>query len=463
MVLGLVLAIGIGRLFFLTVVMGDYYRSVAKKNITKIVTQEEKRGVILDRNNKQLALNIENEGRTVRYYPFGEVMSGVIGYLGKEDGENWVGKMGLEKTYQEKLTKDNLVTNLDVELQKTAFVAIKEKLKETGKSGAVVISKINGEILSLVSAPSFDNNLFVEGGKRSDFGGDYKDINSLLKDNEKKPLFNRAISGDFAPGSVYKILPALAALETGKINRGTMVMDTGEIKVGDYRFGNWYLDKYGRTEGNIDVVTALSRSNDIFFYKTGEALGADLLIEWSKRFGLGSLTGIDLYGEADGFVPSPLWREKTLGERWFLGNTYHLAIGQGDLMTTPLQINRMTAMAISGKKCEPRIVGVGKCENVNTNEENRKIVLEGMRGACSPGGTAYPLFKYAGKIYCKTGTAQKGGKETVSNAWMTVVIPKGNNIDDWIVMTILIEEGGEGSAVAGTVAVEIVGSIVDDL
>jgi penicillin-binding protein 2 len=133
-----------------------------------------------------------------------------------------------------------------------------------------------------------------------------------------------------------------------------------------------------------------------------------------------------------------------------------MSIGQGDLMATPLQINRMTAMVVSGKKCPPRLVGSAECETIGIKQENINTVLEGMKQTCSPGGTAFPLFKYAGKIYCKTGTAQKGGKETLSNAWISVVMPKGNSVDDWWVMTILIEEGGEGSAVAGPVAAEIV-------
>jgi penicillin-binding protein 2 len=124
-------------------------------------------------------------------------------------------------------------------------------------------------------------------------------------------------------------------------------------------------------------------------------------------------------------------------------------------MTTPLQINRMTAAIIGNKRCEPRVVGTAKCEDLSISEENRKIILKGMEKACSPEGTAFPLFGYAGKIYCKTGTAQKGGLTTVSNAWITVVVPKGSNVDEWLVVTVLVEEGGEGSAVAAPIASEI--------
>lgn len=481
------MAIVVARLFFLTVVLRGYYKDLAERNILRLEKVEPNRGVILDRNNKPIALNVDVSGRMVRHYPFGEVFALVTGYLGRGDTPTLEGKMGLEKEYELRLSgkegevlmrqsadgeekaqvtkKDemkgeNLVTNLDSALQVKSFVALKEKLKETGKSGAIVIAKVSGEVLSLVSVPSFDSNLFVEGGKRSDFGGDYKDIKSLLNDEEKKPLFNRVISGTYAPGSVYKLLPAIASLEEKKIKKDTVMVDTGEIKVGEYRFGNWFLDKYGKTEGELDVERALARSNDVFFYRLGEYLGADGLIAWTKKFGMGEKTGVDLPGEVAGFVPTPLWREKTLGERWYLGNTYHMSIGQGDLMTTPMQINRLTAGVVSGKKCEPRLVGGGKCVDLSLGHENISTVLEGMKQACSPGGTAYPLFPYAGKIYCKTGTAQKGGEETLPNAWISVVVPKGASVDDWLVLTVLIEEGGEGSSVAGPVAKEILESLL---
>ncbi|KKT72185.1 MAG: Penicillin-binding protein 2 [Candidatus Collierbacteria bacterium GW2011_GWB1_44_6] len=500
-ILILIMAIGISRVFFLTTVMGGHFDSLAEGNRVRRVRLDPIRGIIRDRNAKHLAMNIDYGGKTVRFYPGGEVVASIVGYLGKPDeidlkdcldcnAEATVGKAGLEKQYQEmllgipgmvtaqetasgqekmevarieSLPGENITTNVDLELQKLAYISLKNTLKETGKSGAVVVAKVNGEVLALVSSPSFDPNLFIPDGKRSDFGGDFKDVDSLIKDTEKKPLYNRAISGDYAPGSVFKLTPAIAALEEGKINKTSMIMDTGEIKIGEYRYGNWYLDKYGKTEGEIGIVKALARSNDIFFYKLGEALGVDALVSWSEKFGLGEKSGIDLPGESNGFVPTPYWKEKNIGEKWFLGNTYHFAIGQGDLMATPLQINRMTAEVVSGLSCSPRLVGKAECLDLRLNNKNIAIVLEGMKEACSPGGTAFPLFEYAGRIYCKTGTAQKGGKESLSNAWMSVVVPKGADTKEWIVITVLIEEGGEGSAVAAPVAKEILPYILDKL
>jgi penicillin-binding protein 2 len=487
-ILVLLFAVGFSRVFFLTVFMGGHFSDLAKGNMVKVELNEAKRGVISDKNGKHLAMNIENNGKMVRYYPMGEVTAGVVGYTGKpsEEGVNGdilIGKSGLESEYQKRLAGspgetvveetaqgtrrtemvrkepvpgENLVTNLDLAVQQTAFSALKNALISNGKSGAVVVTTIDGKVLALVSVPSFDNNLFVTDGKRSDFGGEFKDVADLLANTEKKPLFNRALSGDFAPGSVYKLVPALAALEEKKIEKDTLIDDSGEIVIGAYRFGNWLLDKYGQTEGKINVVKAIARSNDIFFYKIGEALGVDNLVTWSKKLGLGEKTGIDLPGESTGFMPTPYWREKTFGEKWFLGNTYHLAIGQGDVMTTPLQINRMTAAVVSGLKCAPRLVGTSQCSDLKISEQNRKTVLEGMLAACSKGGTAFPLYDYGGKIYCKTGTAQKGGENTQPNAWLSMVIPIGSNVKDWVVVTVLVEEGGECSAVAAPIAKELV-------
>lgn len=473
-ILILLLAVAFSRVVFLTVFMGGHFADLAKGNMIRVEQTEAKRGVISDKNGKYLAMNIENNGKVVRFYPMGEVAAGVIGYadrtgLESEYQKRLAGTFGetvVEETAEgakrseivrkEPISGENLVTNLDLSVQQTAFSALKNALISNGKSGAVVVTTVDGKVLALVSVPSYDTNLFVADGKRSDFGGEFKDVVDLLSNIEKKPLFNRAVSGDFAPGSVFKLVPALAALEEKKLTRDSLIADSGDIVIGAYSFGNWLLDKYGRTEGQINIVKAIARSNDIFFYRTGEALGADNLVSWSKKLGIGEKTGIDLSAESAGFLPSPYWREKTLGEKWFLGNTFHLAIGQGDVMTTPLQINRMTASVVSGFVCPPRLVGTATCTDLKTSEVNRKIVLEGMMAACSPGGTAYPLYSYAGKIYCKTGTAQKGGENTPPNAWLSMVIPIGNNVKDWVVVTVLVEEGGEGSAVAAPIAKELV-------
>ncbi len=496
----LFLGIGLSRVFFMTSLMGAYYEDLAKDNETSRETLEAARGVILDYEGKPLAMNIEKDGKTLRFYPLGEVVAPIVGYLGKMNKEELqrctgdcdpvlvVGKTGLEKEYDERLKGQagerlirstatgekilevsrikpidgtNINTNIDLELQKKLFVALKNALEKSGSSGAGVVAKVSGEVLALVSLPSFDPNLFVENGNRSDFGGDFKNVSDLITDNVKKPLYNRVVSGDFAPGSIYKIVTAMAGLEDDKITKDTIIVDSGEIKIGEYRFGNWLLDKYGRTEGELDVVKALGRSNDVFFYRVGEKVGIERLVYWSKKFGLGAKTGMDMPAETDGFMPTPYWREKYTGAKWFLGNTYHLSIGQGDIMMSPMQANRMTAAVVSGLRCPPRLMGVAGCEDERLSDSSKNTILEGMKVACSEGGTAYPLFDYGGKIYCKTGTAQRGGKDDLPHAWISVVVPRGDNVKNWLVITVLVEGGGEGSAVAAPVVKEIVPYILD--
>jgi penicillin-binding protein 2 len=484
---GIALLIIFGRLVFLSGFMGSYYRSLAFDNKMTKKEVPAQRGRILDRNGKVLAESINEDGKFVRFYPFGEMVAHVVGYVNSDNegvigvenyydeelsgvsGENLLETEALGTTTKEFARKEALAgkdvkTNIDFELQKNIYLILKEELDNLDLfEGVVIVSKINGEILSLVSLPSFDINLFTGTTKRGEAGGDYADIKQVLTDETSKPLFDRAISGAYAPGSVYKLVPAIAGLSERIIDGRYLVKDEGEIKVGEERFGNWYFDQYGRVEGDVDIVRALARSNDIFFYKLGEEMGEDKLILWSRKLGLGSKTGIDLAGEVSGLVPDPLWRERTLGSRWYLGNTYHMSIGQGDLMATPMQINRMTAGVVSGKLCSPRVRGgeSDSCQDLEINDVDRKLILEGMRRACSRGesydGTAFVFFDLEEIVYCKTGTAQQGGEKSNPHAWMSVVIP---DEDSDIVMTVMLPAGGEGSKVAGPIARKVVDYIL---
>ena len=510
-------AIIMSRLFFVTVIMGEHYLNLASSNQIRQERVIPMRGTISDREGVLLAGNILVEDRVVRHYPLGEITAGVLGYVGEinenemeeceEDSSQWlvegkcyggqiVGKTGVERWYESRLTGglgmrlveesavgeelseirkeeavdgENVKLNLSAELQGLVYRVLSQAVKEDDLSGGVaIVSTIGGEVLSLVSLPSFDANLFVEGGERGSAGGEYKDVVEIVGDDEGKPLFNRAIAGAYPPGSVFKTVVAMAGLEEGVIGGGETIEDTGEIKIGDARFGNWYFDRYGRTEGEVDIRKSLSRSNDIFFYRLGERLGVDSLVEWSRKLGIGEKTGIDMTGEVTGLLPTPLWKEKTMGERWYLGNTYHMAIGQGDLMTTPVQIDRWTAAVVSGKKCELRLLGTGECQDLGLQEENRIMVTEGMRQACMSGGTGYPFFDLEGRVVCKTGTAQQGGEDDEPHAWITVVVPEVSDegeylwdeIEEWRVVTVLLEGGGEGSEKAAPVARKIVEAIL---
>ena len=480
------------------VFMHDYYANLAKSNRVRTEIIPAPRGAISDINGKIVAGNIRIDDRTMRNYPDGEVVASVVGYL-NGDG---VGVSGLEKEYDgwllgvagERLVEETargkdvseikrtepvagkeLRLNLDLGLQEQAYRLLKNTLTQTGNSGSVVVAKTNGDIMALVSLPSFDPNLFITNGRRGSEGGVYSEAKAVVLDEVRKPLFNRAISGMFAPGSVYKLVTALTGLQERVVSKDDLIADSGEIVIGSYRFGNWLFDKYGRTEGAINVEKALARSNDIFFYKLGEKIGVDKLVYWSVKLGLGSKTGLDLPSEATGLMPSPLWIEKERGMPWFLGNTYHLSIGQGDLLATPLQINQMTAEVISGQRCRPSLKQVDdrdRCQSLGMTKEARQIVFSGMRQACQSGGTAFPFYNLNGLVVCKTGTAQHGGEKDKPHAWFTAVIPQNTKVGSYegknlglpelsdyengIVVTVMIEDGGEGSEVAAPLARKIV-------
>lgn len=499
-VVGMILA----RVVFLQVVLGEQQVMVAEGNRLERVLVMADRGVIKDREGKILARNVDMDGEVVREYPYGEVVAHVIGYVG-EVGEEEVsqglvlgsrsGKMGVERSEDERLRGEfgeelvevdatgkrvdligkreavagqSVKLNIDAELSKEIGRILAEREEEKGEyKGAVVVSRAGtGELLALVSWPSFDNNLFS--GLPGE--GKYKKVEEVLGDGERQPMFDRAVGGNYPPGSIYKLVTAVAGVEEGKVDRETTVLDEGEIKIDSYRYGNWYFDQYGKTEGEIGLQRALARSNDIFFYKVGEWVGVEKLGEWSRKLGLGRRTGIGLEAEGTGRVPDPLWKEKLTGERWFLGNTYHMAIGQGDLTVTPLQGNLMTAAVVSGKLCKPGLVvgEEGRCEDLSLSEVGREMIVEGMVGACSEGGTAASFFDFPVRVACKTGTAQQGGEEDDPHAWITAVVPaensEGNRDDDYangVVITVLLEASGEGSAEAGPVATKIARYIVE--
>jgi len=482
------------RLFWLTIIEGDKNRVLADGQRIRLVKIRAPRGEIFDRNGKLLtrniplfrkcetenekcqeitreeALDLEVQGKESqiqidvgRDYLYGEATAHLLGYLGEASKEeiesgrwkagDFLGKTGVEEAYEkvlggkdgaellevdtwgrtvrkigqkEPVAGKTITLSIDADLQNVAFRALE------GKKGAVVAQNPKtGEILALVSSPSFDPNQITE-----------KDL--LSPDN---PFFNRAISGNYPPGSTFKIVTSAAALEEGKITGDTKIEDSGVITVGRYRYANWYFTQYGKTEGIVNVVWALKRSTDTFFYKVGEWVGAKKLVEWGRRFGLGRVLGIDIPGESAGFLPDP-------DKDWFLGNTYHLSIGQGNLGLTPLQVNAVTAMIASGGKlCKPRVLKMeegktGDCQDIDLKKETINLISAGMREACSLGGTAFPLFNFTPPVACKTGTAEFDDPRGRTHAWLTAFAPVGN---PEIVVTALVEAGGEGSRVAAPI------------
>ena len=506
------LFISLARLFMLTVVNGEKYRSLAEENRVRLVTIEAARGKIFDRNGKLMADSLTNyflkKGENVlsisyeqaqdleksglahedfegglgkifrsvtREYLLGSAAAHILGYT-TGVGEEGAGRLGIEASYDNFLKGQagkklievdanerkvsilgsidpeagrDLTLTIDATLQKIVYEVLKKHAERVGSGGTVILQNpSSGEVLALVSYPSFDPT----------------DISRFLE-SSNQPFFNRAVSGIYPPGSIFKIISALSALESGKITGETEIEDVGEFELGGVRFSNWYYNQYGGRDGILKVDRAIARSNDIYFYRISEKVGLDGLRKMAIKFGFGQKSGIDLPEESLGLVPDEVWKKSTLGAPWYLGDTLHFSIGQGFMLVTPIQINSMTSYMASGKLTRPYLVskigsppaGRGEFEIGSeiigeklVSEENYKLVREGMRKACQTGGTGWPFFDAAYSVGCKTGTAEKSLGNP--HAWFTAFVPFD---DPKISITVIIEEGGEGSGVAGPVAKEI--------
>lgn len=433
-----------------------------------------------------------------RAYPQGAAMAHVVGYINEANSEelknssrqactgrscsgcnkplmlgDFVGRGGLEEQYdcllrgkngrriyetdtsgrivrtlgeEQPILGQDLHTSLDVRLQKVATEAL------GGKDGAVVAMEAStGAVFSLVSSPNFDPNIFLSPG------GENETLVSQILNSSQAPLLNRAIGGAYPAGSIFKLAVASAALEEKKITPSFTYNDPGVVTIGGLKFSNWFFSEYGRTEGVINLPRAITRSTDTFFYEVGAMTGPENIATWAKKFGFGGTTSIDIPGEVPGLIPTPEWKLKAKGEQWYLGNTYNMAIGQGDVLVTPLQVTQMTqVIANGGRRCQPTIaqLGANKCQDIGLKPEFLKMVIEGMVGACSPGGTAFPLFNFKPQVACKTGTAQFGIEGKLTHAWLTAFAPASVETSAGkpeIVVTALVEGGGEGSAMAAPV------------
>ncbi|MFH1388587.1 MAG: penicillin-binding protein 2, partial [Patescibacteria group bacterium] len=334
---------------------------------------------------------------------------------------------------------DTVELNIEIDLQKQIYNIIDNWDKDHPQvllGGAVVLQDVsNGEIVSLVSYPSYNVSLFSQNLSLEDY--------DKLVNDPRKPLFNRAISGAFPPGSVFKIITLSAALEERTISAEYQVTVPSYIAIGSYIYRDWKESGHGL----VNAEKALAVSSDVYFYALGggwapfgiTGLGVERMTNWGKKFGLGSVLGIDLPDEVTGFLPSKEWKQQTYGESWYIGDDFITAIGQGFVLTTPLQINSLTAtIANGGLLYKPRVVAsikllggeVVKKEPVVINrgvvsKETAQTIFSGMVKACSLGGTAYPLFDFVPQVACKTGTAEFGEKLSTgvsrSHAWITVI------------------------------------------
>jgi penicillin-binding protein 2 len=412
------------------------------------------------------AIRIEHE----REYRYPLSTSHILGYIGHVTSDDLIqdsslkisdkiGKMGLELEMQDYLKgtkgfkkfeinamgeKQHLVvkedgvpgfsvkTTIDPYLSEVALKALGEKL-----GSVVILDGETGDVLALVSTPTFDLSYFSETEDNPE--GELERVRKIQSffSHPQKLFFNRAVSGAYPPGSVFKLVTAMAGLENDKITNSTTVKDEGVLKVGEYSYANWYFTQHGKVEGDINLQKSIARSNDIYFYKVAEWVGPEKIKEMAELFGFGKKTGIQLQAESAGLIPDPEWKQRILGERWFLGNTYHFGIGQGDLLASPIQVAQMVqGITNKGTLCSPSIVSDdfrtgylkdSRCGEVGVLRENLDIVIKGMLDACSDGGTGFPFFNYnslvrnpslnpyeeinKGAVACKTGTSEFGGAD----------------------------------------------------
>ena len=416
-----------------------------------------------------------NENEFDELYPQGYLFNDIIGKTGLEKSYEPVlrGKYGRKQVEVDSFGKekkiiaqdevekgDNLVLSIDYNVQSKLEQLLRDTLAKESLSKGVVIAMNpqNGEVMGLVSLPSYNNNDFSSGISTEQY--------QRLLDEKSNPLFNRAVSGEYPSGSTIKPVIAASALEEGIINATTSFSSTGGIRISQWFFPDWKAGGHGLT----NVKKALADSVNTFFYIIGGGyndfvgLGAQKLKEYGLKFGLDNLTGIDLPGESTGFLPSPEWKEEEKNEAWYIGATYHMAIGQGDVLVTPLQVANYTAYFANGSTLyKPRLVKsiISSDTGIETkilpevlatnvvSPSTTEIVRQGMRQTITL-GSARSLSALPVSVAGKTGTAQ-WGTDKVPHAWFTSFAPYEN---PELVLTILIEEGEEGSVTAVPIARE---------
>jgi len=426
-----------------------------------------------------------------RNYPYAASFAHVIGYVSEvSDDElkdkkkykdyspgDYIGKYGLERAYEkdlrgidgekrvevdamgreirtldviEPIPGNSLHLNLDLDLQLTA-----DKALETRRGAAVAINPKTGGVLVLASRPGFDPNLFASGIKKKDW--------QTIALDKAHPLQNRAIQGGYPPGSTFKILLALKALDLGIINEHTSFHCSGGFPYGNRVFKCWKKGGHG----TVSVHRAIVESCDVFFYNVGLKLGVDRIHEIGDILGMGRLTGIDLPAEQKGLIPSTEWKRRRYNQPWYEGETVSVAIGQGAVWLTPIHLAMLSSfVANDGKNFKPQIVNrivspegkVIKTFEPVVNSELKlkpgvlKLVKDGMRGVVNePGGTAGASKVQNVLMSGKTGTAQAGSQSVGlgDHAWFIAYAPSE---DASIAMSILVEHGLHGSSAAAPIA-----------
>ncbi|MBN2006307.1 MAG: penicillin-binding protein 2 [Anaerolineae bacterium] len=504
--------------------------------------------IVVDQNiDRELALLIAQEGGLTmpgvgveiiprRSYPFGSLISQIMGFLGPippeqveaynakgyDENVDRIGYAGIEAQVEERLrgtpgrkmverdvlgqelnvisqldpqAGDNVYLTLDTELQQVVEDALRAGLEAANSQRGVVVAldPRDGQVLAMVSLPTYDNNMF---SKRLD-----EEAYQALIDNPHLPLLNHAIADQVPPGSIFKIVPATAALNEGVINRYTTVNCPGRILLANkfapdnpelaQPFYCWIYLQNGGGHGAETVVDALRDSCDVFFYVIGggfeetkfEGLGIKRLSDYARRFGLGSVSNIDIPGELGGLVPDPTWKRQMYRETWTTGDTYITSMGQGALQVTPLQMaNALAVVANGGTLYQPQVIHhITDAEGniivpfkskvlstLDIPESVWQIVREGLDQAVSEQGTGQRarLDEIGIDVAGKTGTAEycddialkagrcdvSEGKTLPTHAWFMAYAPFEA---PELVVAVWIYDGGEGSVVSAPVARDI--------
>lgn len=448
---------------------------------------------------------IDIDYRPIRKYYYGSLASHTLGYVGKIDDDeyknnegydldDYIGKTGIEyvcekylkgtdgikqtdmsidgTTTGEYITKEaiagsDVYLTIDAKVQQAAEQSLKTNIEKINTGGfgeirkvdsgcAVVLNVKTGEVIALVSYPDFEPQLFVDGISTEKW-------NEYTQEG-KSALLNRTIQSAYAPGSIFKMVPAIAGLETNKITKDELINCTG-IYSGGHHPRCWYYTTYGRGHGYLTVSQAIQKSCNCYFYEVGTRIGIETIEEYARYFGLGQKTNIELPGEISGTLAGKTLYDE-LGETWYYGNTLSAVIGQAENNFTPLQMARYIAMLTNGSKqvditiikdivnnngeqidkgeVERYINNKLGIENTNKedlslHQENLETVLEGMQSVTEEGGTAYSIFRdFDIQIGGKTGSAEAGNK---TNAWFVGFAPYEA---PEIAVVVFVENGSHG-------------------
>jgi penicillin-binding protein 2 len=473
------------RLFTMQVVNSDTYTIKADNNHLKKIPLFALRGTIADRNGELLAWNtlgnyiykntnasssekVSVDDIPMRVYTESEGFSHLLGYVSypkrDQSGNFWqdeyIGKDGVEKEYQQALQgvsgeriiainalhqveAENVVVypshgaNIQLTVDKGVQAKLYERIEALAKkasftSGAGVIMDIHtGEILAITSYPEYNNNMMTNAKSKEE----NRQVGEDLLDKRRKFL-NRAVGGLFTPGSTVKTFVALAALMEGVITPEQNIYSSGQLVIKNKYGGPDTIFKDWKAHGYTDMRKALEESSDEYFYQVGggykdqKGLGIERINRYSRMFGFGTTTGIDLPGEEYGVIPSPEWKKKVFNEDWLVGNTYHTSIGQYGFQLTPLELVRgVAALANGGYLVTPHVLGgvTTASTSLNLPKKDLKVILEGMHMVVhGDGGTGKALNIPGVDVAAKSGTAELGVSKQLVNSLISGYFPYEN-------------------------------------